>query len=547
MLFASQDFVFFLIVLIFLYYGPCRKFQWQLILLASYIFYYFSGVTNLFYIAFTTVTTYLLTRAMQKVSDETSAFVKSHKEDMSREERKAYKASRKKILGRLLFLDILCNIGLLAVVKYTNFTISNINAVMSAFGSKNVLGFWDIALPMGISFYVFQSVGYAIDVYRGKVRAERNFFKLACFISFFPQLVQGPISRFDDLTETLFTRHEYDFDRVKSGALRVLWGFFKKLVIADRLLVAVNTIIHDPENYYGAFVFVGMVFYGIELYADFTGGIDITIGVAEILGIRVKENFKRPYFSKSIKEFWNRWHITMGTWFTDYIFYPLSVSKWMLKLSHNSREKLGDKFGKRVPVYLSSLIVWFATGLWHGASWNFIVWGIGNFVIIMISQELTPFYRWFHSKCNVEGKKSWSAFQIIRTIFIMSSLRTFDCYRDVPLTFRMYGSMFTRANFGNVIASWNTLGLEASDYVVVMLGVILMFAVSMISRGVGMGEYTELVSGDIRPAEASARGKLFAKGYWTQFAVIFLLFLVVLIFGNYGIGFDSSQFIYNQF
>ena len=547
MLFASQNFVFFLIVLIFLYYGPCRKFQWQLILLASYIFYYFSGVTNLFYIAFTTVTTYLLTRAMQKVSDETSAFVKSHKEDMSREERKAYKASRKKILGRLLFLDILCNIGLLAVVKYTNFTISNINAVMSAFGSKNVLGFWDIALPMGISFYVFQSVGYAIDVYRGKVRAERNFFKLACFISFFPQLVQGPISRFDDLKETLFARHEYDFDRVKSGALRVLWGFFKKLVIADRLLVAVNTIIHDPENYYGAFVFVGMVFYGIELYADFTGGIDITIGVAEILGIRVKENFKRPYFSKSIKEFWNRWHITMGTWFTDYIFYPLSVSKWMLKLSHNSREKLGDKFGKRVPVYLSSLIVWFATGLWHGASWNFIVWGIGNFVIIMISQELTPFYRWFHSKCNVEGKKSWSAFQIIRTIFIMSSLRTFDCYRDVPLTFRMYGSMFTHANFGNVIASWNTLGLEASDYVVVMLGVILMFAVSMISRGVGMGEYTELVSGDIRPAEASARGKLFAKGYWTQFAVIFLLFLVVLILGNYGIGFDSSQFIYNQF
>ena len=547
MLFASQNFVFFLIVLIFLYYGPCKKFQWQLILLASYIFYYFSGVTNLFYIAFTTVTTYLLTRAMQKVSDETSAFVKSHKEDMSREERKAYKASRKKILGRLLFLDILCNIGLLAVVKYTNFTISNINAVMSAFGSKNVLGFWDIALPMGISFYVFQSVGYAIDVYRGKVRAESNFFKLACFISFFPQLVQGPISRFDDLTETLFARHEYDFGRVKSGALRVLWGFFKKLVIADRLLVAVNTIIHDPENYYGAFVFVGMVFYGIELYADFTGGIDITIGVAEILGIRVKENFKRPYFSKSIKEFWNRWHITMGTWFTDYIFYPLSVSKWMLKLSHNSREKLGDKFGKRVPVYLSSLIVWFATGLWHGASWNFIVWGIGNFVIIMISQELTPFYRWFHSKCNVEGKKSWSAFQIIRTIFIMSSLRTFDCYRDVPLTFRMYGSMFTHANFGNVIASWNTLGLKASDYVVVMLGVILMFAVSMISRGVGMGEYTELVSGDIRPAEASARGKLFAKGYWTQFAVIFLLFLVVLIFGNYGIGFDSSQFIYNQF
>ncbi|HOB20919.1 MAG TPA: MBOAT family O-acyltransferase, partial [Candidatus Atribacteria bacterium] len=257
---------------------------------------------------------------------------------------------------------------------------------------------------MGISFYTFQTMGYIIDVYRGKHPAERNFFKLALFVSFFPQLIQGPISRFSDLAQTLYKEHSFDSRNISFGIQRILWGYFKKVVLADRILVAVNTLIKNPDTYQGAYVLIGMLFYAYQLYADFTGGIDITIGIAQVLGIEVKENFHRPYFSKNIVEYWRRWHITMGTWFRDYLFYPLSVSKPMLNISKHSRRLFGEALGKRIPVYLSTFIVWFATGIWHGASWNFIVWGLMNCVVILISQELKPFYDWFHSRFNVAGK-----------------------------------------------------------------------------------------------------------------------------------------------
>ena len=296
-------------------------------------------------------------------------------------------------------------------------------------------------------------------------------------------------------------------------------------------------------------MFAGMMFYALELYADFTGGIDITIGVAQALGIRITENFNRPYFSKSIKEYWRRWHITMGTWFTDYIFYPISVCKPMLKFSKFSREHFGEVIGKRMPVYLSSFAVWLATGIWHGASWNFVVWGLGNWAVIMISQEFMPLYQKFHDKVNgavnrkrtkdrplekggfrLENNSFYRLFQILRTILLMSCLRSFDCYRDVPLTFRMFGSMFTGGNWhilwdGSLLG----LGLGPVDYWILAAGTALLIAVSLIQR------------------RGSVREKIAAKPYPVRFAVWYGLFLIVLLMGAYGIGYDASQFIYNQF
>jgi D-alanyl-lipoteichoic acid acyltransferase DltB (MBOAT superfamily) len=223
-------------------------------------------------------------------------------------------------------------------------------------------------------------------------------FRLALFVSFFPQLVQGPISRYDDLSQTLYGPHAWDWTSASYGLQRILWGFFKKLVIADRILVAVNTIIRAPEEHQGFSCWSACCFYTLQLYADFTGGIDITIGsIAEVLGIRVKENFNAPFLARNITDYWRRWHISMGTWFRDYLFYPLSVSRPMLNLSRSARRKLGDALGKRVPVYLCTLIVWFATGIWHGSSWNFIVWGLLNGVVIMVSQACEPLYARFHT------------------------------------------------------------------------------------------------------------------------------------------------------
>jgi len=373
-------------------------------------------------------------------------------------------------------------------------------------------------------------MGYIIDVYRGTCDVEDNIFKLGLFISFFPQVIQGPISRFKDLSQTLYQEHSFDFKQISFGLQRILWGYFKKLVVADRILVAVNTLIGDPSTYDGIYVLVGMIFYAIELYADFTGGIDITIGVAQVFGVHITENFERPYFSKDIAEYWRRWHITMGTWFKDYIFYPLSVNPKMLKFSNWSRKTFPNGLGKRIPIYVSSFIVWFATGIWHGASWNFIVWGLLNCLVICLSEEFKPFYEWFHQHFHVQGKTYFKVFQIGRTFLLMSSLRILDCYRDVPLSFQMFGSMFTKWNLPELFqGTLLELGLSMNDYIIIIIGVLLMFSVSMIQRS------------------GSVREKIDQKPVVFKFAVYYVLIFAIILLGAYSVGYDASQFIYNQF
>ena len=529
MLFTSYEFLGFILIVFLLYYLIPKKFQWQMLLVSSYIFYFMADPVYLIYILVTTISVFLLGCKIEELRNRQSEYLKQNKESLSKEDKKAYKSKIKKKQWKILLAGLFINLGILAVVKYTNFAISNINAVIRMAKGKE-LGFLTIALPMGISFYTFQALGYIIDVYRGTCKAEKNPFKFALFVSFFPQLVQGPISRYNDLAETLYAEHKFDARRISFGLQRILWGFFKKMVVADRILTGVRTIIQDTDTYSGAYVFVGMMFYALELYADFTGGIDITIGIAETLGITVTENFNRPFFSKSVKEYWRRWHITMGTWFTDYIFYPISVCKPMLKFSKFAREHFGEVIGKRMPVYLSSFAVWFATGIWHGASWNFVVWGLGNWVVIMISQELEPLYQKFHGRFHLENNRCFHAFQVIRTILLMSCLRTFDCYRDVPLTFRMFGTMFTARNW-NIL--WNgsllQLGLDGADYIILILCVVLMTVVSLLQR------------------KGKVRAQIADKSYPVRFVIWYGLFLAVLILGAYGVGYDASQFIYNQF
>lgn len=530
MLFTSYTFMIFLAVLFVVYYTIPKRFQWMLLLVASYTFYALASVKYLLYIFITTVATYTAARKVGQVTSAQASYLELNKADMTKEERKAYNESMKRRKWKWLLVCLFIDLGLLAILKYTNFAINNVNYIAQALGSDLQISFWNLALPMGISFYTFQSVSYMIDVYRGKHAPQENFFKLALFVSFFPQLVQGPISRYEDLSQTLYGQHEYSWTNVNYGLQRILWGLFKKLVIADRLVIAVNEIVKNPDDYTGAFVLVGMLFYAFELYCDFTGGIDITIGVAQVLGIKVQENFLRPYFSKNITEFWRRWHITMGTWFRDYIFYPLSVSKRMLRIAKASRQRFGDAIGKRVPVYLSTMIVWFATGLWHGANWNFIVWGVMNGLVIILSLEMRPFYDWFHKRFNVRNVFWFRAFQVVRTILLMSSLRLFDTYRDVPLTFKMFWSMLTEYNYGELFSgALMNLGLGLSDYVILVFGFVIVLGTSLIQR------------------KGPVRDRIMSKPLLVRGAVYYVLILSILVFGAYGTDYVSNQFIYNQF
>ena len=302
------------------------------------------------------------------------------------------------------------------------------------------------------------------------------------------------------------------------------------MVIADRAAIGLATIQSDCSTYYGAYAFVGMLLYAIDLYADFTGGIDVTIGAAQMFGITLPENFKRPFFSKSIAEYWRRWHITLCAWFKDYLFYPLSMSKWMNKVSKKLKNTVGRPVGSRFPVYFSSLTVWFVTGIWHGASWNFVVWGLLNSLVMLLSQECKPLYERAEKRIGYRKLKYNKVFEIIRTTIIVCCLQMLDYYRNIAEAFRMFFSMFTGGNYGNVFSTgmWN-IGISKADYIVLLAGVIIMFMVSMLQR------------------KGSIRQQLSHKNHCIRYAVFLLLFLAIVIFGTYGIGYESSQFIYNQF
>ena len=527
MLFTSYGFIAFLIILFALYYIIPRKWQWLLLLCADVLFYACAGWQGLVFMAATVTVSWAATNLMGSSLRRQKAFLASNEgKALSRPERKEYKNKQQNKRKAIFILALVIDLGILAALKYTNFVIFNFNSLFSAYVAAV-----DCVLPLGISFYTFQTVSYVIDVYWEKVEPERNILKVALFTSFFPLLIQGPISRFGDLKDTLFAEHKADFKQISFGLQRILWGYFKKLVIADRLLVAVTALCGDPTAYSGAYVFLGAVFYAAELYADFTGGIDITIGIAQVLGVSVKENFIRPYFSRNIAEYWRRWHISMGTWFKDYIFYPLSVAPWLLKLSKKARKSISDGFGKKLSVYVSTIVTWFLTGLWHGAAWNFVVWGLLNAFFILLAEEIKPWSQSFRARHErlVSGF-GYRVFETLRTFLLMCSLRVLDCYRDVAVSFKAFASVFTTNNWGEAFSGeLLNLGLGAGDYIVAGAGIALMFAVSCVQEK--CGSVRELIWR--RPA--------------LPYALFGALAIIILVFGAYGVGYDSTQFIYNQF
>lgn len=529
MQFTSVSFLLFAALTLLLYFTVPRRRQWWVLLAASYVFYFFAGAEYLLFILYTTVLTYLTARLMQKRADAEEATVAANREVWEKSERKAFRAREKKKRLHVLVLGLVLGFGMLAVLKYTAFALTGVNSILALFDAGRVK-IPSLLLPLGISFYTFQSMGYLIDVYRQKVKAEKNPARLALFVSFFPQLIQGPISRFGDLGEQLFAPHAFDGFHFRAGLARVAWGFFKKLVIADTAMIGVRELVENASEFTGVYVFLLILLYSAQIYGDFTGGIDITIGLSEMMGIRLAENFDRPFSSRSTKEYWRRWHITMGSWFTDYVFYPLSVSTSMQKLSKWSRKTLGEKIGKRVPVYLATVVTWFLTGLWHGAGLNFIVWGLLNCLVILVSQELQPLYNRFGARFSrLVASKPWEKWQMLRTFLLMGLIRSLDCYRDVPLTFRLWGSMLTAFNWGEIFRGGLTsFGLTLADWVVILGGVLVVWAVSRLGKDKPVRE---------RLAE---RPVLLC-------AALCALTVVILLFGAYGIGYDASQFIYNQF
>ncbi len=540
MTYTSINFIFFVLVTALLYFAlPLKKHKWIVLLAASIFFYLVAGYKYAMFILFTAISTYLIGLWIDKISKNSKALLKKNKAEWDRETKKKYK-NKVKVQKRLVMaFALVLNFGILAFLKYFNFFAGSLNDILGNFGINFSIPTLALFLPLGISFYTFQSMGYIVDVYREKTAAEKNPLKFMLFVSFFPQIVQGPISIYDQLAHQLYEPHSFDFTRFKHGMMLILWGFFKKLIIADRAVIAINTVTDSYNSYGGSTLLFTILLYSVQLYADFSGGIDISRGVAQIFGIDMIDNFKRPYFSKSINEYWRRWHISLGAWLKNYLFYPVAMSNVFINASKKMK---GTRFGKTaagahiakvLPTSVASLIVFLVVGIWHGADWKYVGFGLWNGLIIMVSILLQPVFDIILEKLHINPKAAWySVFQMLRTFIIVLVGYVFDVAPGINESMNTFKLILTNQSFAQARAQISELGLGKKDFIVILVGIIVIFIVSVIQ--------------ECHPS-TTIREMLDKKPFILRFALIFIGIMAVIVYGIYGSGYNPADFVYMQF
>lgn len=531
----SLTFLAFLAAVVIVYYAFPKKYQWFVLLVASYGFYLSSGIDHVVYIIATTLFTYLSGRLMQRIRDKQQAQINAMGEDVTKEQKRELKKVAARKVHTVQVVTVLVNLAVLAYVKYLNFFIAGINDIFSLFKWDASMPMINVLVPLGLSYYTFNSIGYLIDVGRGKHAAEKHIGKFALFVSFFPSIVQGPLFRYNDVGYQLAEPHKFDYDNVKYGMQLILWGFFKKLVIADRVSAIAQTVF-SPEftDYNGSQVFFGVLAYSFQIYGDFSGGTDITRGAAQMLGIELPMNFERPFFATSMADFWRRWHMSLGAWMREFVFFPVMLCKPVTSLSKTFRKKFGNHAAKMVPSVAAPFVVFFLIGIWHGLTWQYIVNGLYNALLISSTVALTPVYEKLGKalKINTEAS-SWKIFQMLRTFGLLCISRIIVKAPSLKDAFRMIKAMFTSVDPDFL------LGLDGKIYT---YGVdekglwVLFFAIMLL-----------LVIGILQENGMKIRETLAKQNLVFRWGMILLLIMVVLIFGIYGPAYDASAFIYGRF
>lgn len=538
MTYTSFMFAVFALLTILVYYlMPSKKYQWVVLLIASFIFYMYNSYRFAFYIACTTASIYFAAKYIEDYARSTKELAKQKKTELSRSEIKAFKKERKKREQLILALALILNFGILFILKYYNFMVGGLFELLGF--SKGETPFIKLFLPLGISFYTFQATGYLIDVYRGLVNAERNFFKFALFVSFFPQTIQGPISEFEQLGNQLTQEHKPEWIRFKLGCQLILWGLFKKLVIADRAIYFIQKCTNHYTQYNGLVILFAGLTYALQLYTDFSGGIDISRGIAKILGIDMIDNFKRPYFSQSLGEYWRRWHISLGAWMKKYVFYSLAMSNTFMKLSN--RIKRGEKkpsavrmhLAKTLPSALAIFVVFMFVGLWHGANSKYVAFGVWNGAILMLSMLLKPVFLRMNEIFHVKDTSVfWKLFRIIRTFILVLVGYYFDIAKDFKSAVDMMSRSVFDWNLSLAMQQLPKMLPQIQDHIILFVASIILFVCSILQER----------------KNAESPGELtHSHSAVLQWIVIFIEILLVAIFGVYGTGADPADFVYMQF
>ena len=506
---TSFSFLAFLLIFLIIYYVIPKRWQW-VALLGSSIFF-------LFYLEFTwgallgslgvLLVSYFGANLIDKLHD----------------------AKKRK---RVTLLTVLLIIFQLFMLKYLNFFGLLGTELINLFGFNVTWQTLNFTSTIGVSYYTLIMLGYVIDVERGATKPQKNLLKCALFMFYFPQLNSGPLTRYESIKDELYVKHQFNFKNITSGFQRILWGFFKVLVISQRAGLFVDTVYGDVAIYNGFFIPLAAIFFVFQLYTNFSGSIDIIMGASEMLGIKLPENFQTPFFAKTITEFWRRWHISLGLWLKDFIFFPLLKTNLIQKFTKFCKEKFGKKMGKKLPMYLCLLMLWLTIGLWHGGAYTYIVAsGMLQFIFIVLEDLCEPLGEKITTKLKINPQSfGYKLFQITRTFLLFSFSMLFFRATSMSDAFEIIKAGFTNLSLSRLFSQeFFTVGLTGFEFIIFILSLVILFAVEWHAR------------------TGSIRTKLNKQPLLIRWSLIYLLIFTIIVFGFYGPGYDKTAFIYGQF
>ncbi|MDY3015260.1 MAG: MBOAT family O-acyltransferase [Evtepia sp.] len=499
-----------------------------LLLLFSYLcFWAVSGKLIAYLILSTLCIHYVGLWLMSLQRDEQDALAQA-----AREEKKALRAAWQKKQRRVVALGVIFQLGVLVLLKYSGFCAGNINTLLAMLGVQRQITVPQYLLPIGISFYTMQAVSYLFDVYRKKMAADQNLFRLALYMGFFPIIMEGPICRYEQTACQLWEAPALRHQNLCLGLQRICYGIMKKIIVADRLNLFIQNVFNQYETYDGFVIAVAAVSYTIQLYMDFSGTMDLAVGTGQIFGMAIPENFRRPFRSRSISEFWQRWHISLGTWFKDYVFFPLSMSKPLKKLTAKGRKHLGNHFGPLLSGSIALFCVWVGNGLWHGSAWSYLFFGMYHFALILCENIAEPFAAGLAARLGIDRTRwGYRWFQMVRTAVLVCVGELFFRANGLRAGLAMFHKMVTEFSLETLSGgTFFTMGLDWKDWLVVAVMLALVTVVgSLQERSVPVGQ------------------KLVESRLWVRVPVYYAMILAVVIFGAYGVGYVPVDPIYAGF
>lgn len=507
--FTSFYFLCFYTCILILYYLIPKKTQWVFLLLVSFAYYLLTGngILILYPLA-ACAAAYVGIRIMAETE-------------------KLWKRR-----GALFGVTALL-IGILVALKYINFAVNTVNGIAGWFGAEEgVLRGMKLMAPLGVSFYTFSILGYVIDVYNKIAKPQKNFFKLTLYGMYFPVILSGPILRYREDGEQFFTPHPFDYRQVTFGLQRMVWGFFKTLVISERMNLVVNAVYDNYTAYSGIYIWIAMICYAFQLYTNFSGCMDIVLGMSQTFGLKLPENFETPFFSRNISEYWRRWHISLGVWMKEYVFYPLLRTQVFTKLGKRMRERFGKKRGKQFTTFLAMFLLWLTVGIWHGGDWKFVIGsGLLHWFYIVCGELLTPFFHKFMEKCHIPPKSRWlDGFRVLRTFFLVNIGFVFFRADSVTAAIHILKEAVCLWNIGVLTdGSLFTLGLDMIEFVIAIVSLLILFAVSFMQQ------------------KGSVREQIENKKLPIRFIIWYALLFYTILLGYYGPEYSAAEFIYQGF